>query len=428
MLRLLSLGVCVAICSVGFGQDRGQGYGGYGGGYGQAANPQVQKRPQEAMVPRIYRVSDLVLPTRHYKFEGVRLPGLEKPVGGGTSAGGNMGGGGMGGGMMGGMYDFPDRLHLGQSDDFGGFDVDEGEATTQPRNGALRMTMQELVSLLEANVSRDDWEAVGGSGTISVAAGMLVISQSERVHKQIGALLTELRKNGATVNSLTVRAWWLSSSEIESVMKNHRLVDRAKLAEAVKSNGAVGQISCFDGQTVHLVTGNIRSVLTSVIPVVGQLETSTETLVADNEPAEYRLPKHVLAQVNVEAEEPSHSNPGHVGYQPVTKTNVFGGQLQLTASLEADGESAILDVQSVVMSPKSDAAKTVDFHNVTKLALLNVVIQQFSTTVRLPVNQPVLVGGSTLQPMQDDEKQEQLYLIMEVLPDSPIPVLGTVVN
>ena len=109
MLRLLTVGLCVAVCSISFGQDSGYG-GGYGnsgpGGYGKGSQrAQKEQHPDEIVVPRIYRVSDLVLPTQHYAFEGVRLPGLESP----TMIGG---GGGMGGGMpdMGGMGGMPGMM------------------------------------------------------------------------------------------------------------------------------------------------------------------------------------------------------------------------------------------------------------------------------------------------------------------------------
>ncbi len=271
----------------------------------------------------------------------------------------------------------------------------------------LRLTSDDLMHVITASVQPDSWSDVGGPGNITSVAGMLVVLQTPKVHQQISILLEDLRQQGAAVNSLTLRAYWLPSNDIGSLLIDHRQVNRTELAKQIKTQGAVGQISCFDSQTVHLVTGNIRSILTGMIPVVGQAEETTpwEYASAAQTPAlgqaNPKIPRTVLAQFAEEAEgafagdggaEPFQR--GRVGYTPVTKTNVFGGLLQLTASLDPNQRSAILDVHSIVIRPKSEQPAPVDFNNVAKLERLNVVVQQFKTTLRLPINQPVLVGGS----------------------------------
>ena len=50
----------------------------------------------------------------------------------------------------------------------------------------------------------------------------------------------------------------------------------------------------------------------------------------------------------------------------------------------------------------------------------NVVSQQLSTTVEVPVRTPVLVGGLSLQPgaSNDAESKSQLYLVVEAFDES----------
>jgi hypothetical protein len=302
--------------------------------------------------------------------------------------------------------------------------------------------------VLTTTIQPQTWSDLGGAGTITNVAGMLVVLQTPRVHEQIATLLDDLRKQGAAINSLTVRAYWVVSNEIGSLLIDHRRVNRDLLVEQMKTRGAVGQISCFDSQTVHLVMGNIRSVITSVTPVVGQSEKSNlwqyagaaQDQVAPR--GEATIPDSVLGQLaesgggreggsgftadgggSLQAGGGAGSfRAGGVGYQPITRTNIFGGLLQVTPSLDPSGRSAILDVQSIVIRPNTEQQAPVEFNNVTKLERINVVMQQFKTTLRLPINQPVLVAGSTLEPLQNKEAREQLYLIMEVLTDEVPPV------
>ncbi len=74
----------------------------------------------------------------------------------------------------------------------------------------------------------------------------------------------------------------------------------------------------------------------------------------------------------------------------------------------------ILDLQSSVLRRKQQENATVDFLGVLPLDRLNLVVQQFMTTLRVPLGQPVLVGGSTLEPISGEgSPQQQLYLVIE---------------
>jgi hypothetical protein len=54
-----------------------------------------------------------------------------------------------------------------------------------------------LIDLITSTVSPASWDKVGGRGTVAVMQGppaCLIITQSEAVHPQIGALLKQLRR------------------------------------------------------------------------------------------------------------------------------------------------------------------------------------------------------------------------------------------
>jgi hypothetical protein len=41
------------------------------------------------------------------------------------------------------------------------------------------------------------------------------------------------------------------------------------------------------------------------------------------------------------------------------------------------------------------------------------IVQHFHTTVQIPVNKPVLIGGMTFNPSSDTPAGKQLYLVLE---------------
>ena len=53
------------------------------------------------------------------------------------------------------------------------------------------------------------WDQVGGSGTITTLGGMLVVTQTDKVHKQIGPFLMQVHEQLGTVRTMQIRAHWL---------------------------------------------------------------------------------------------------------------------------------------------------------------------------------------------------------------------------
>jgi hypothetical protein len=91
---------------------------------------------------------------------------------------------------------------------------------------------------------------------------------------------------------------------------------------------------------------------------------------------------------------------GEVGYQPVLASISAGALLQLTPSLAAGGESAVLDFDSRVTHWDEPAAP-LEFPKAFSLDRSNVVVHQFGSTLHVPLGQPVVAGGLTLGPAGD---------------------------
>jgi len=214
-------------------------------------------------------------------------------------------------------------------------------------------------------------------------------------------------------------------------------IDREALNEFASAAGAVGQITCFSGQTVHIISGNCRSWIAGAIPVVGQLDRSKPAAVVaqrgarshaapmgDPPAAARRAGRHYLAQTpSIERASPhttgrrTEMSPNrNVGYQPIMNFVNFGVLLQITPVVVADSDAVILDLQSSVLRRKQQEDTTVNFLNGMPIDRLNLVVQQFMTTLRAPLGKPVLVGGSTLEPISGEassQSQQQLYLVIE---------------
>ncbi len=164
---------------------------------------------------------------------------------------------------------------------------------------------------------------------------------------------------------------------------------------AAKNPGHQGRVSCYNDQTVHLVSGDRRTLVTGVIPTVGF---------------------------------------GSIGYTPSLVVPNIGLLLQVRPTVDPNRESAVLNVTSTLtewQDPGDPITIKSDFEPASKEGIptkggstqvtidrVNLKTQHLGTTVRVPVGQPVLVGG--MSDLQNDPKPaadapaRQLYLIVKL--------------
>jgi hypothetical protein len=276
--------------------------------------------------------------------------------------------------------------------------------------------MDDLIDTITTTVEPNTWDDVGGPGSITSLGGLLVVQQTPSVHDKLATLLDTLRESGAVPQSVTIRAMWISGEDGSIVSFENRLpqkISKEMLAKHSEKIVARGQITCFDSQTVHIIAGELRSAVTSYIPVVGQNEIRPEKAVARSTVKDSKsvlVPMTVLAQTQATGIVPERDS--NVGYQPVTQTMNLGMLLQVTPLLISDGESVAVDVHSIVVSPTKEPTQ-VDFRTGMKLDRIDLSTQQFKTTLRMPLSQPTVVSGMTMQPTSTD-KDQQLILVLEV--------------
>jgi hypothetical protein len=113
-----------------------------------------------------------------------------------------------------------------------------------------------------------------------------------------------------------------------------------------------------------------------------------------------------------------------VGYQADVTLAQAGATLQVTPQVAKDGSTAVVDLQSLVTEWDEAADPGGRLMPTTLPSEYNwpwsmidrqsVVAQQFRTTLRIPLNKPMLVGGMTMSPSLKSGDSAQLYLIVEV--------------
>lgn len=387
------------------------------------AERQTPAATRDGMTLKVYRVSDLVMPRRNYPYRGSVLPTTGSTgvsPGGGFPMGGGLGGGGMGGmggglggggGMGGGGFfqvvdDLSGEMGMGPGGLGGQFSGDGGLTSR------FQFSIDDLVNALVSTVAPESWQQAGGQAAITPLGGMLLILQTSAAHEQIQMLLDAIRSEGGGQTTVTVRAYWMllnanAASQAEQELRSSADGAAARGVLEQLSKDVIsyrGVITCFSEQTVHLVSGTRRHVVTSAIPTVGG---------------------------------------SSVGYSPVVAIPNIGVLLEVTPYVVPGSSEAILDVESTVTGWQ-DTANPIRISSgslqpsemggtgdpggmptgggsTTSIELdrINLESHQLATTLRVPLNRPVLVGGmsdpaGTQLHKQVAGESEQLYLFVEV--------------
>jgi len=269
-----------------------------------------------------------------------------------------------------------------------------------------------LIRLIDELIDPESWRENGGTlGSISTRETVLVVRQTEENQRQISELLEMLRKTRQGARVVTVHAdWlWLTPGDLDQVVKPGkaggpgREIDPAALQKlGPKALYAHGQITCAGGQTVHLLSGHVKT-------LVENLDASVGT--------------------------------GATAYQPEVDEVLEGAAVQVTPRIQ--GESANVDVLGFVSgwgtpgqpyrfvqrdAEPAPAAHPGDPDNAGSVATMdrmNVLAQEFCTSAHLPLGKAVIIGGMTLEPEGSgaaaDPKADpkalngrQLYLVLRV--------------
>lgn len=399
-------------------------------GHAAAAQAESNDESEAPLVIKVYRVLDLVSPVPNYPYEGTYIPGLTRGtlgagaaglMGGGisgagvtTGMGGGMGGmgGGMGGGMMGGtgggmgggMFRVGDVLAqqapppaLGQPTAAPARPAGMGgSAVGNPRAG-FRISWGPLMNAITSLIDPDSWEENGGPGSLQPIGGALAVNNTEAVHKKITELFAALRRETDNLRTLSIDAQWLLLDEAQ--LRGLNIASAKETGTAAQAREQLvtlpasvertrARITCFNGQTVHLISGHLETKIQGAIPVVG--------------------------------------GTAEVGYQPTIALPHLGTLLQVTALILPGDDGVLVDLHSLATRPKRETQPVRlggdgQFPKV-QVDRVDIEAQQLATALRVPSGRPVLVGGMSFagqeRASERDVMDRQLYLVIEVTPSA----------
>ncbi|HUT92767.1 MAG TPA: hypothetical protein VMY37_24955 [Thermoguttaceae bacterium] len=385
---------------------------------------------EPAMVVRIYDLSDLfaMAPSYPATISG-DLGQPERPMfssfTGGTLTGGGMGGfgggmGGMGGG--GGLFNVGERA--AELPDKSRHVLHQLNAGTAP---SVRTSIDELIEAITSTIEPESWDDVGGSGSIAPLGNALLISNEEHVHEQIGTLLDSFRERWGTLRTISTRAYWvwLTDADLDALLaadgqrrpnpeedvRAFGLVNEAAWQQhmqqlgdrdAERPRGYRAVLTCYNGQTVHTLSG-VQSLL---VTGIGPELVEGEQLVAVK--GDEGVPQ------------------ARVAYRPELSVVQEGAALQITPIATVSGRFVVVDVHSRIVdlgecgAERGESVKAnAKAADVSPRELVEVIdrpklaIHRLSTTLRVPVDRLMLIGGMT-QAHGVGEGDAELYLFLRV--------------
>jgi len=305
--------------------------------------------------------------------------------------------------------------------------------TPEGRMAAVRSSIEDLMDAITNTISTDEWQEVGGPATMTNLGTSLLVSASESTHEQIDALLNLFRKRWGTLRTVSVRAYWmwLTEDQLRALVGDEPgppagpkeirafgLVDQAawkellgrRPDEGAERAGYRSVITCYNGQTVYTIAGRQTLAVTNLEP------TWSPRPEADDK------------------------NPPLENYYVGTSLVQEGAALQVTPIVNVSGEVVTLDVHSRVVErrdqPSQQAAAPGDAERAPVRGIVDVLVRpelmvhRLSTTLRVPVDRTMLVGGMTYQSVPKPG-EPNLYLfvrtsVQELRDDTPTTGLNPV--
>jgi hypothetical protein len=239
---------------------------------------------------------------------------------------------------------------------------------------------------------------VGGPATIKSLGASLVVSAPTNIHQQIAALLDLFRKRWGSLRTVSLEAHWLWLTEDQVAAATAegkgmnppapfgalseaawKTLQQQARAEDQKRKNYHAVVTCYNGQTVSTLSGAQRLIVSGLTPVVAGGENDT------------------------------------AAYQPEVKIVQDGAVLQVTPVVTRTAKYVVADVHSRVnllvagqpAAPAKDSGLVAQV--VAALDRPALQSQRLSTTLRIPVEMPTLVGGITFA---GEESEANLYLFL----------------
>ena len=371
----------------------------------------MRNKRENTLVMRVYDLSDLFTIAPQYPAQHPDDVDLESRVlfpNALAAQSSESGLGGMGGGLGGGTFNIPSPPPASlptkgrrQPDPFSSISY------ANPQDVVTTGTSINLVSLAEVitqTISPEEWEENGGDSRIAILGNSFIVSCYPSMHEKINELFELFRKKWGSLRTIAVQAYWCRASvdQIDDLIgataradasdpaRGVSVIDDQKWKAFLETAQEAGQIAYAsaitsqNGQTVHALSGDLTSYVAR----------STPTIRGDETPV--------------------------VAYKNETATIHQGAALQVTPLATRGGNFVMLDVHSRVNEIKSlrrlgeiQEGDSTEPRRAGEIEIPTFTSYRLSTTVRVPKQNVVLVGGMTFD-RTSEQASNELYLFVKV--------------
>jgi len=256
--------------------------------------------------------------------------------------------------------------------------------------------VDDLIKIIENLVHPDTWKDCGGTiGAISEHNGLLIVTTSADIHKELAKFLDRLRHAMRIDASIEIDAQWILVSTEQVLKWQAGDPVQADVLKDPKSIQCCARVTARDGQTVSVAGGKLGIEVTGAQPVVA----------------------NAAAALAFEC----------------TPTRI-GTTLEVTPRISDDRGSLLVEVisiatESVPDSPRARPTTRIggDIDMMYGLEKPPRQDQHLSETVRLPIGTAKFVGGMTIDPGKGDSKHLCLILtgaVVDSVGDKALAAVG----
>jgi hypothetical protein len=285
--------------------------------------------------------------------------------------------------------------------------------------------VESLVKGIEDVVASDTWKDNGGSvGAIRENFGTLAVTQTLPNHKLLQQYLDQLSERASAMVRVEVDWLWMPPADVARLLKPARAgapvevvreVDPAALGALPANVRHVhAEVTGRNGQTVYVVSGRERSLVTNVTPVVS---TATSAFAPTT--------SNVASGLGLQVKPIAKPDLGFAMVELLASFDELGSPQSVSAGAVAGGIFEAIPAtqpapttqpapQPLVLPRSPTTTQPGSASVLSPFSTIGMKVQELRTDIRVPLGRPVLVGGASWDPASSPGTVPQVLLIITV--------------
>ena len=265
--------------------------------------------------------------------------------------------------------------------------------------------VQDITRLIMDTVSTDSWKDRGGpAGTLRELEGQLIITQTADNHREIVALLEQLRKERSTQIAVETRVVSCDPKIVDELLAQWGHSRKARRPEHYPTTRPSGTMITGQDASIYLDDSELAQLMKLIRSDSESVVTAAPRITLWN--GQRAQVKETASTAYVSAYTPTTRGDGKVRYEPVLKSVDPGIVMDFTASVSGDHKCVTVSLHPQVISllgfdivPWPGSPKDVELmvqQPKTRTSELN-------TTVSMPTGDGVLLVAMDDPPIGTDE-------------------------